>query len=375
MTSRGNKRRENTLARKKAGVSIPVASPLAEMDAGYIDFINDLKSRIKQERIQAVLSANSALVMMYHHIGSAILAKQKEQGWGAKVIDRMSYDLKEAFPDMTGFSPRNLKYMRKFAECWGDLEIVQRTVAQIPWRSNIALIDKLDDVPTRLWYARQTVVNGWSRNVLVFQIESQLHKRIGQTANNFEVALPPADSDMASQIFKDPYIFDFLGTADVRRERELENKLIEHLEKFLLELGQGFAFVGRQVHLEFSDQDFYIDLLFYHLKLRRFVVVELKSGKFEPGHVSQLNMYMNIVDDLMRHADDNKTIGLLLVREKNHTLAKYALSGYTNPIGVAEWEKQITDSLPDDLKASLPTIAELEAELEKKVVDKGGEAK
>ena len=375
MKSRGNKRRENTLARKKAGVSIPVASPLAEMDADYIDFINDLKSRIKQERIRAVLSANSALVMMYHHIGSAILAKQEEQGWGAKVIDRMSYDLKEAFPDMTGFSPRNLKYMRKFAECWGDLEIVQRTVAQIPWRSNIALIDKLDDVPTRLWYARQAVVNGWSRNVLVFQIESQLHKRIGQTANNFEVALPPADSDMASQIFKDPYIFDFLGTADVRRERELENKLIEHLEKFLLELGQGFAFVGRQVHLEFSDQDFYIDLLFYHLKLRCFVVVELKSGKFEPGHVSQLNMYMNIVDDLMRHADDNKTIGLLLVREKNHTLAKYALSGYTNPIGVAEWEKQITDSLPDDLKASLPTIAELEAELEKKAMDKGGEAK
>jgi len=179
------------------------------------------------------------------------------------------------------------------------------------------------------------------------------------------MALPPADSDMANQIFKDPYVFDFLGTTDTRREKELENSLIEHLEKFLLELGQGFAFVGRQVHLEFSDQDFYIDLLFYHLKLRCFVVVELKSGKFEPGHVSQLNMYMNIVDDLMRHPTDNKTIGLLLVKEKNHTLAKYALAGYTNPIGVAEWEKQITDYLPEDLKSSLPTIEEIETELER----------
>ncbi len=364
-----NSRKKNKLVKKKNGITVPVAAPLAEMSDDYHTFIKDLKSRIKQERVWAVLSANSALVMMYWHIGSAILAKQKDQGWGAKVIDRMSYDLKEEFPDMTGFSPRNLKYMRKFAECWDDEKIVQRTVAQIPWRSNIALIDKLKDTAIRLWYARQTVENGWSRNILVLQIESQLHKRIGQTANNFEAAMPPLDSDMANQIFKDPYIFDFLGTADIRRERELENKLIEHMEKFLLELGQGFAFVGRQVHLEFSDQDFYIDLLFYHLKLRCFVVVELKSGKFEPGHVSQLNMYMNIVDDLMRHTDDNKTIGLLLVKEKNHTLAKYALTGYTNPIGVAEWEKQITDSLPDDLKASLPTIAEIEAELEKGVVE------
>ncbi len=369
MKKRDNSRKKNTLAKNKNGIEVPVAAPLAEMSDDYIQFIKDLKIRIKQERLQSVLSANSALITMYWNIGSAILAKQKDQGWGAKIIDRMSYDLKEEFPDMTGFSPRNLKYMRKFADCWRDERIVQRTVAQIPWRSNIALIDKLDDTNTRLWYARQTIENGWSRDILVFQIESQLHKRIGKTANNFEVAMVPADSDMARQIFKDPYIFDFLGTADTRRERELENRLIEHLEKFLLELGQGFAFVGRQVHLEFSDQDFYIDLLFYHLKLRCFVVVELKSGKFEPGHISQLNMYMNIVDDLMSHSDDHKTIGLLLVKEKNHTLAKYALAGYTNPIGVAEWEKQITDSLPDDLKASLPTIAEIEAELKKEVPD------
>jgi len=372
MNRKDESRKTNAIAKSKDGITVPVADTLARMPADYADFISDLKSRIRQERTKAVLAANSALVMMYWEIGASILARQRESGWGAKVIDRMSHDLKEEFPDMSGFSPRNLKYMRKFAESWTDREIVQRTIAQIPWRSNIALMDKLNDSENRLWYARQTIENGWSRDVLAFQIESNLHNRIGQTANNFNVALPPADSDMANQIFKDPYVFDFLGTADVRRERELENKLIEHIEKFLMELGQGFAFVGRQAHLEFSDQDFYIDLLFYHLKLRCFVVVELKSGKFEPGHVGQLNMYMNIVDDLMRHADDNKTIGLLLVKEKNHTLAKYALAGYTNPIGVAEWEKQITDSLPDDLKSSLPTIEEIEAELENELPGEGG---
>jgi predicted nuclease of restriction endonuclease-like (RecB) superfamily len=306
--------------------------------------------------------------MMYWDIGNAILQKQNSEGWGAKVIDRLSYDLKEIFPDMGGFSPRNLKYMRKFSDSWPDREFVQRTVAQIPWRSNLAILDKLKDPDLRLWYVRKTIENGWSRNVLAFQIETRLHERVGQTTNNFELALPPADSDMANQVFKDPYVFDFLGTADTRREAELEQKLIDHLEKFLIELGQGFAFVGRQVHMEVEEEDFYIDLLFYHLKLRCYVVVELKAGKFQAGHVSQLNMYMNIVDDLMRHPDDQKTIGLLLVKEKNQTLAKYALAGYTNPIGVAEWEKQITDSLPEDLKSSLPTIEEIEREMDEKEI-------
>ncbi|MFH2067675.1 MAG: PDDEXK nuclease domain-containing protein [Pseudomonadota bacterium] len=338
------------------------------MPDNYSVFLGELKNRIRQERLKAVLSANAALVMMYWDIGNAILQKQNSEGWGAKVIDRLSHDLKETFPDMGGFSPRNLKYMRKFSESWPDRGIVQRTVAQIPWRSNLAILDKLKDPDLRLWYARKTIENGWSRNVLAFQIETHLHERVGQTTNNFEFALPPADSDMANQIFKDPYVFDFLGTADTRREAELEQKLIDHLEKFLIELGQGFAFVGRQVHMEVEEEDFYIDLLFYHLKLRCYVVVELKAGKFQAGHVSQLNMYMNIVDDLMRHPDDQKTIGLLLVKEKNQTLAKYALAGYTNPIGVAGWEKQITDSLPEDLKSSLPTIEEIEREMEEKEI-------
>lgn len=358
-----DERKMNALAEKKEGIALPVADTAQVMPEDYSLFIQDIKIRIRNERIKTVLSANAALVMLYRDIGKAILKKQQDEGWGARVIDRMAYDLKEEFPDMRGFSSRNLKYMRKFAECWPERAIVQASLAQISWYHNIALIEKISEESLRLWYAQKTLEYGWSRNILVHQIESQLHKRIGQTANNFEIALPPPDSDMANQIFKDPYVFDFLGTADTRRERELETGLIEHLEKFLLELGQGFAFVGRQVHLEFSDEDYYIDLLFYHLKLRCFVVVELKSGKFNPGYVSKLNMYMNIVNDLMRHPGDQKTIGLLLVKEKNHTVAKYALEGYTNPIGVAEWEKQITESLPDELKSSLPSIEELEAEL------------
>ncbi|MBW2164649.1 MAG: DUF1016 family protein [Deltaproteobacteria bacterium] len=356
------KQRRVRNVKQKDGIVMPVPVSQSDLPDGYANLLASLKKRIQQERIKAVLSANKALVMMYWDIGNSIIQKQNNEGWGSKIIDRLSHDLKDAFPEMRGFSSRNLKYMRKFAECWPDRGIVQEVLAQITWYHNLALMEKLKKPELRIWYARQTVENGWSRNILVFQIETCLHERIGQSSNNFEIALPPADSDMASQIFKDPYVFDFLGTAEPRREAELEQKLIEHLEKFLLELGQGFAFVGRQVHMEVGHDDFYIDLLFYHLKLRCYVVVELKAGKFQAGHVSQLNMYMNIVDDLMRHPDDKPTIGLLLVKEKNKTLAKYALAGYTKPIGVAEWEKHITESIPENLKSSLPTIEEIESE-------------
>ena len=282
---------------------------------------------------------------------------------GAKVIDRLSHDLKSAFPDMGGFSPRNLKYMRKFAESWSDRSFVQRTVAQIPWRSNLALLDKLQDNKTRLWYAQKTIEYGWGKDMLAIQIDTRRHEREGKAINNFPVALPPTDSDMAQQVFKDPYVFDFLGTADLRREAELERKLVDHIQQFLLELGQGFAFVGRQVHLEVGDSDFYIDLLFYHLKLRCYVVVELKVTKFDPGYVSKLNMYLNIVDDLLKHPDDKPSIGLLLVKEKNQTIVEYSLAGFRKPIGVAQWQREITQSLPEELKSSLPTIEEIEAEL------------
>jgi predicted nuclease of restriction endonuclease-like (RecB) superfamily len=349
--------------REKKEVIIPAAELKHKMPGEYPSLLKEIKERVQTERLKAVLAANSALVLLYWDIGRSILEKQQKEGWGAKIIDRLSHDLKLAFPDMKGFSPRNLKYMRKFAESWPEQTIVQRIVAQIPWRSNLALLDKLADVETRLWYAERTIENGWSSNILAIQIETCLHRRQGQAISNFSKALPPADSDMATQVFKDPYVFDFLGTADPRRESELEQKLIGHIEKFLLELGQGFAFVGRQMHLEVGGDDFYLDLLFYHLKLRSYVVVELKAGKFQPGHVSQLNMYMNIVDDLLRHQDDKPTIGLLLVKEKNQLVAEYALSGYTKPIGVAQWERQINKSIPEEMRSSLPSIEDIEQEL------------
>jgi len=232
-------------------------------------------------------------------------------------------------------------------------------------------LDKLKDYDLRLWYAQKTIENGWSQPVLVFQIESVLHRRLGQSDNNFAISLPPEQSDMAVQIFKDPYIFDFLGTDAPRRELDIEKALTAHVEKFLLELGQGFAFVGRQVLLEVGGSDFRLDLLFYHLKLRCFVVIELKTGKLEPGHISQLGFYINVVDDLMRTADDKPTIGLLLVKEKNHLIAEYCLQGYTQPMGISEWQNNLSKSLPPELKSSLPSIEEIESELNLEQVDRG----
>ncbi len=364
-----NKRRVHMDNRKHMGkdndgVIFPVAPNLSEMGDSYLEFIEEIKKEIQKQRVSVVMNANASMICLYWNVGKAILAKQTEEGWGTKVIDRMAKDLKTAFPEMSGFSPRNIKYMRKFAQCWHDYEIVQRVVAQIPWRTNRMLLDKLDNEESRIWYANKTIENGWSSAVLDLQIQSKLMERTGKTVNNFPVALPPLDSDMANQIFKDPYLFDFLGTDMPRREVEIERKLTEHIQGFLLELGQGFAFVGRQVHLEVGSQDFYIDLLFYHLKLRCYVVIELKACDFEPGFISQLNMYQNVVNDVLRHPDDKPTIGLLLVKGKNKTVVEYSLSGYQNPIGVAEWQNQITQSLPEELQSSLPTIEEIEKELE-----------
>ncbi len=354
-----------SLGNQKEEVIFPIAPLLKEMPKSYASFLSNLKKMIQQERLRVVLSSNAALVNLYWDIGHGILKKQEKEGWGARVIDRLSSDLSKDFPDMKGFSPRNLKYMRAFAEAWPDKTIVQRAIAQIPWRSNLALLDKLKNPEERLWYAYKTIEHGWSQPVLIHQIELRLHERQGKTVNNFKITLPPVNSDMARQIFKDPYVFDFLGTAEPRREADLEQGLINHVQKFLLELGSGFAFVGRQVHLELGDSDFYIDLLFYHLKLRCYVVIELKSGKLEPGHVSQLNMYLNVVDDILRHSDDKPTIGLLLVKQKNKLIAEYALRGYSKPIGIAQWKTQITRSLPETFKSSLPSIEEIETELSK----------
>ena len=352
------------MGKSRDGAMIPIAPGLSEMSEGYLRFIDGIKTEIQNQRITVVMNANASMICLYWKIGRAILDMQEAEGWGAKVIDRMAADLKEAFPEMSGFSPRNIKYMRKFAECWPDFEIVQQVVAQIPWRTNRMLLDKLPDAESRIWYARQALENGWSSTVLDLQIQSGLMERSGKSVNNFPAALPPADSDMAVQIFKDPYLFDFLGTDMPRREVEIERQLTEHIQKFLLELGQGFAFVGRQVHLEVGGQDYYLDLLFYHLKLRCYVVIELKACDFEPGFIGQLNMYQNAVNDLLRHPDDKPTIGLLLVKGKNQTVVEYSLAGYQNPIGVAEWKNQMVQALPEELKSSLPTVEEIEKELE-----------
>lgn len=329
----------------------------------YPQFLTAVSDRISTGRRRAVAAANTELVATYWSVGREILARQDAEGWGTKVIERLSADLRDQFPDSSGFSARNLKYMRAFAAAWPDAAIVQRTVALLPWRHNVALLDKLDTLDQRIWYAEQAIEQGWSRDVLVHHIEGRLHLRAGRAVTNFANTLPPADSDLAQQSTRDPYLFDFVGNADIRRERDLEHALTAHVEKFLLELGQGFAFVGRQVHLEVGDADFYLDLLFYHLQLRCYVVIELKIGDFEPGYISQLGTYMAAIDDTFRHGEDKPTIGLLLCKTKNNVVAEYALRGYTMPIGVAEWKTAITESLPAELESGLPSIEQLEAEL------------
>ena len=357
-----------TRGRTRAEAALfPVAPPRAELPADYGAILADIKQRVGAQRLRVVTAANAAMVQLYWDIGRTILDRQLNGGWGAKIIDRLSADLRAAYPDMQGFSPRNLKYMRAFAAAWPDPAFVQAPLAQITWYHNIALLEQLGDADTRLWYARRALLHGWSRNVLVLQIENRVHERHGKAVSTFARTMPPADSDMAEQIFKDPYLFDFLGTADPRREREVEQALVDHIQRFLLELGTGFAFVGRRVHLEVGDQDFYLDLLFYHLKLRCFVVLELKTVPFDPAFVGQLNLYLSATDDLLRHPDDKPTIGLLLCRSRNELVVEYALRDVDKPIGVAQWATRIVEALPAELEGSLPSVAQIEAEL-------GGEA-
>lgn len=349
--------------RKRRDASFPATPSHADLPDGYAAVLAEIKQRIQSERLRVVMAANATMVILYWDIGRLILERQQREGWGAKVIDRLSADLGAAYPDMSGLSPRNLLFMRSFAAAYSDEKIVKQLVSQLPWGHVIRLLQRLKDPDTRHWYVKASIEHGWSRNILEMQIDARAYERQGKASNNFALTLPPAESDMAAQIFKDPYLFDFLGTADPRLEREVEQALVDHIQRFLLELGAGFAFVGRQVHLEFASADYYLDLLFYHLKLRCYVVVELKAVPFDPGFIGTLNMYLSAVDDLLRHPDDKPTIGLLLCRSKNELVVEYALGGFRKPIGVADWETEITKILPKELKGSLPTIAELEAEL------------
>ncbi|MDE2252688.1 MAG: DUF1016 family protein [Betaproteobacteria bacterium] len=329
--------------------------------AGYADWLADLKGRIHAAQQRATLAVNRELVLLYWQIGRDILARQASQGWGAKVIERLAHDLRAAFPEMKGFSRANLMYMRAFAEAWPDAGIVQQAVGQLPWGHNLVLLTRLKDPQQRLAYAQSAVTHGWSRNALNIHIETRLLERTGKAMTNFSVSLPKPQSDLARESLKDPYRLDFLGLVKEAGEREIENALVKHVTEFLLELGAGFAFVGRQVLLDVGGDEFFIDLLFYHLKLRCYVVIELKGGKFKPEHLGQLSFYLTAVDAQVKHPQDGPTIGLLLCKSKNKVVAEYALRNNSQPIGVSEY--QLVESLPVELQTSLPSIEQIEREL------------
>ena len=370
----------------------------------YGDLFADIKSRIRQAQNRAVMSANAEMIRLYWDIGQMVSKRQGLEGWGTSLLRRLATDLKDEIPEIKGFSERNLQLMIQFQREYPDLftipqrpvaelpetsvpkeimpqpvaeidpansiqslqapgetQIMQRIVAQLPWAHNVILIQKLKDLPTRLWYARQAIAEGWSRDTLALMIKSNTHDRQGAAVTNFDTQLPQPHAQLAQDTLKDPYIFDFLTLDKPFRERELETGLVEHLERFLLELGAGFAFVGRQVHLDVGDEDFYIDLLFYHFRLRSFVVVDLKIGPFKPEYAGKINFYCNVVDDQYRHETDNPTIGLILCQDKKQVLAEYALRGMNKPIGISEYE--LTRALPKELKSVLPTIEQIEKEL------------
>lgn len=332
---------------------------LSETD--YAAWLRDLKSRIQTAQIRAVLAVNSELVLLYWDIGRSILDKQQQEGWGTKVVERLSKDLRSTFPEMKGFSRSNMLYMRAFAETWPEREIVQQLAGQLPWFHNVLLLTKVKDKKAREWYVRAAMQHGWSRNILEMQIQTKLYEREGKAITNFAQRLPDAQSDLAIATLKDPYVFDFLGLGKEAHERAIENALVDHIVRFLLELGSGFAFVGRQVHVEVGGDDFYIDLLFYHLQLRCYVVVELKATDFKPEYAGQLNFYLAAVDAQLKIEHDQPTIGLLLCKSKNRLVAEYALRNVASPIGVAEY--QLIEALPEELETSLPSIEQIEAEL------------
>ena len=350
----------------------------------YGQLLNSLKTKIKESRLRAAMSANVQLLATYWEIGAIIACQEKQEGWGAKVVDQLARDLRIEFPDFKGLSARNLRYMREFALGWPELhrlqgavatmdvsEILQQAAAKLPWFHICTLIDKVKNGSERRFYANKAIENGWSRNVLIHQIESNLFCRQGKAITNFEVTLPPLQSDLAKESLKNPYLFDFIGVGEDMHERELERALVQHMKRFLMELGKGFAYVGNQFALNVAEDDYYLDLLFYSYHLHCFVVFELKVGNFKPEYAGKLNFYINTINERLKGKEDKPTIGVLLCKTSNETVVKYALQGIDAPIGVTAYhfnnKYQLTEDLPASLQAELPSIEVLEQELEKDV--------
>ena len=360
----------------------------------YPELLQRVKQQIQQAQVKVITSANQQLLLSYWQIGSLILYYQRQQGWGTKVIDRLSADIRQAYPGIEGFSTRNMGYMKKFVlenlplilqqgvaklpdadqlpanteaffDVTDDFEqlFLRSPLSKITWSHHIILLDKVKETAQRLWYIEQALIGSWGRDVLRHQITSNLHQRQVKTTkvSNFGFTMPKSQSDLANQLLKDPYIFDFVAATEKAKERNIESQLVQHVTKFLLELGQGFAFVGQQYPLKVGNGEYYIDLLFYHIRLRCYIVVELKARDFEPADAGQINFYVNVVNDYLRTEEDRPTIGLLLCKGKDKALAEYALAGITNPLSVADYE--LTKAVPENLRSQLPSVKDLEQEL------------
>lgn len=322
----------------------------------YLSVVDSIKREITDAQYRATVHVNTELLLLYYDIGCII---NRHKSWGNKFIDNLAADIRMAFPKSKGYSVRNLKYMAKYAETYSNREFVQQVVAQIPWGHNVILMDKVADAKEREWYIKKSAENGWSRNVLIHQIESELYQRqvLAEKVSNFETRLPSPQSELAVQTMKDPYVFDFISFRDDMIERDIEQALIHDVTQLLLELGTGFAFLGNQYHLNVGGDDFYIDLLFYNLNLRCYVVIELKTGDFKPEYVGQLNFYLSAVDGILKKKEDHPSIGLLLCKSKNNLVAEYSLKDVSKPIGVSEYK--ITGHLPDDLGKQLPSVEDI----------------
>ena len=329
-----------------------------QLPSGYQEFLQDLKGRIRAAQVQAAFAVNRELILLYWSIGRDLSQRFAAEEWGGKIIDRLAQDLQTEFPGVEGFSPRNLRYMRSLAEAWPEEEILQQLVAKLPWSHNVRVLDRIKDRPTREWYLRAALEYGWSRDVLVLQIKSGLHEREGKALTNFPRALPPPDSDMAEQILKDPYNFDFLTVTAAAKEREIERGLLTHLRDLLLELGRGFSFVGSQVPVTVDEQTFYIDLLFYHVRLHRYFVFELKVGAFQPEHAGKLGFYLAAVNRTMRTPIEGPSIGVLLCESRSGPMVEFALETINQPIGVSTY--QVTRELPAPMQEELPSVEDLQ---------------